>query len=148
MVRRRGSVVSNHEATGRAASFETRYALLRMRDSGKKSKMPDGAFLYIVRCADGSLYIGTTRTSLETRIAQHNAGVFGGYTATRRPVTLVYSEWFDRITDAVENERKLKKWSRAKKEAFIRRDFITLRKLSARKSPHPVKRLPVADQSE
>jgi len=60
----------------------------------------------------------------------------------------VYSEWFDRITDAVENERKLKKWSRAKKEAFIRRDFITLRKLSARKSPHPVKRLPVADQSE
>jgi hypothetical protein len=36
-------------------------------------------------------------------------GRFGGYTATRLPVTLVFSQWFDRITDAIENERKLKK---------------------------------------
>jgi putative endonuclease len=107
--------------------------------------MSDGAYLYILRCADGSLYIGTTRTSLEIRIAQHNAGFFGGYTATRTPVTLVYSEWFDRITDAIENERKLKKWSRAKKEAFIRGDFGVLRKLSARRSPHPNRRPPAAD---
>ena len=57
-----------------------------------------------------------------------------GYTATRRPVTLVYSQWFERITDAIENERKLKKWTRAKKEAFIRGDFATLRKLAARRS--------------
>ena len=83
-------------------------------------KMAEGAFLYILRCADGSFYIGTTRTTMEIRIAQHNAGTLGGYTATRRPVTLVFSQWFDRITDAIENERKLKKWSRAKKEAFIR----------------------------
>src|SRR4051794_39999307 len=79
-------------------------------------KMNEGAFLYILRyilrCFDGSFYVGTTRTALETRVAQHNAGTFGGYTASRRPVILVFSQWFDRITDAIENERKLKKWSR------------------------------------
>jgi predicted GIY-YIG superfamily endonuclease len=62
--------------------------------------------------------VGTTRSTLENRIAQHNAGIFGGYTESRRPVTLVFSQWFNRITDAIESERKLKKWSRAKKEAF------------------------------
>jgi putative endonuclease len=96
----------------------------------------EGAFLYILRCADGSFYIGTTRTALEIRIAQHNSGTFRGYTATRRPVTLVYSQWFDRITDAVENERKLKRWSRAKKEAFIRDDYAALKRLSERRAAH------------
>jgi putative endonuclease len=72
------------------------------------------------------------------RFAQHNAGTFGGYTATRRPVTLVFSQWFDRIADAIENERKLKKWSRAKKKAFIRGDYTALRQLSARRSTHPL----------
>jgi putative endonuclease len=99
----------------------------------------EGAFLYILLCADGSFYVGTTRATLEMRIAQHNAGTLGGYTATRRPVTLVFSQWFDRIIDAIENERKLKKWSRAKKEAFVRGDFAALRQLSARSSPHPTK---------
>jgi putative endonuclease len=84
--------------------------------------MTDGAWLYILRCSDGSHYVGTTRGSLESTVAQHNAGTFPGYTASRRPVELIFSQWFDRITDAIENERKLKKWSRAKKEAFIRGD--------------------------
>jgi putative endonuclease len=105
--------------------------------------MTEGAFLYILRCADGSFYIGITRTTLEIRIAQHNTGALGGYTVTRRPVTLVFSQWFDRITDAIENERKLKKWSRAKKQAFVKGDFAALQDLSARRSPHPPKR-PVA----
>jgi putative endonuclease len=102
---------------------------------GDRGMNSEGALLYILRCADGSYCIGTTRTALEIRIAQHNAGVFGGYTATRRPVALVFSQWFDRITDAIENERKLKKWSRAKKEAFIKGDFVALRALAARRSP-------------
>jgi putative endonuclease len=102
--------------------------------------MLEGAFLYVLRCADGSLYNGITRTSLDIRVAQHNAGTLGGYTATRRPVTLVFSQWFERITDAIENERKLKKWSRAKKEAFIRGDLAALRRLSARRTPHSAKR--------
>jgi putative endonuclease len=104
--------------------------------------MRDGAYLYIVRCADGSYYIGTTRTSLEIRIAQHNAGTFGGYTSTRRPVELIYSQWFESITDAIENERRLKGWSRAKKDALIRGDFALLRSLAKRQSPHFSKQRP------
>ena len=95
--------------------------------------MTDGAYLYIVRCRDGSLYTGTTRGSLEIRIAQHNAGTFEGYTVSRRPVVLIYSEKFERITDATTNERKIKGWSRAKKEALIRGDFDALRALSRRR---------------
>jgi putative endonuclease len=98
--------------------------------------MTEGAFLYLLRCADGSYYVGVTRTSLEMRIAQHNAGSFGGYTLRRRPVAPMYSQWFDRISDAIENERKLKRWTRTKKEAFIRGDMAALRQLSARKTEH------------
>ena len=110
--------------------------------------MADGAWLYILRCSDGSYYVGTARGSLESRIAQHNAGAFQGYTASRRPVELIFSQWFDRITDAIENERKVKKWGRAKKEAFIRGDFESLQQLAKRKSPHPSRRPPAAGSSE
>jgi len=109
--------------------------------------MTDGAWLYILRCSDGSYYVGTARGSLESRIAQHNAGAFQGYTASRRPVELIFSQWFDRITDTIENERKLKKWSRAKNEAFIRGDFESLQQLAKRKSPHPSRRPPAAGSS-
>ncbi|MCK1708381.1 MULTISPECIES: GIY-YIG nuclease family protein [unclassified Bradyrhizobium] len=102
--------------------------------------MTEGAYLYILKCADGSYYIGTTRTELEIRVAQHNAGTFAGYTSSRRPVT-------DRITDAIECERKLKKWSRAKKEAFMRGDFADLRELAKRGSHHPSRRPPAAGSS-
>jgi len=77
--------------------------------------MSDGAYLYVVKCSDDSLYVGTTRASLESRIAQHNAGSFAGCTHSRRPVELIFSEWFDQITDAIAAERKLKGWTRAKK---------------------------------
>jgi putative endonuclease len=92
--------------------------------------MTDGAYLYVVKCRDGSFYVGTTRSSLEVRIAQHNAGTYPAYTESRRPVELVYSEWFDRVSDAIEAERKLKGWSRAKKQAFIRGDFSSLQQLA------------------
>ena len=95
--------------------------------------MNDGAYLYILRCSDGKYYTGTARSGLDERVAQHNAGTFDGYTARRRPVTLVFSQWFDRITDAIAAERQVKGWSRAKKEALIRGDFEQLRVLSKRK---------------
>jgi putative endonuclease len=95
--------------------------------------MTSGAWLYILRCADGSYYVGTARGRLEQRIAEHNSGHFGGYTARRRPVTLVYSEWFNQITDAIAAERQIKGWSRAKKEALIRGDFEGLRQLAKRR---------------
>jgi putative endonuclease len=67
-----------------------------------------GASVYILRCADGSYYVGSTRVELEQRIGRHNAGHCRGYTFKRRPVTLVYHEHFDRITDAIAAERQLK----------------------------------------
>ena len=94
--------------------------------------MSGGAYLYILLCADESYYTGTTRADLEYRVAQHNAGTYGGYTATRRPVTLVFAQWFDRITDAIEAERQVKGRSRAKKEALIRGEFERLPELSKR----------------
>ena len=109
--------------------------------------MSEGAWLYILRCADGSYYVGTTRTSLEIRLAQHNDGMFPGYTSARRPVELMFSQWFDRIADAIENELKLKRWSRAKKEALIRGDFASLQQLARRKSTHPSRRSPMGPES-
>ena len=96
--------------------------------------MLDGAYVYILRCADGSYYTGTARQGLEQRVAEHNAGHYGGYTATRRPVELVFSQWFERITDAIAAERQIKGWSRAKKEALIRGDFEALKSLAKRSS--------------
>jgi len=93
-----------------------------------------GAFVYILRCADGSYYTGSTRTSLEDRMAQHDSGAFGGYTARRRPVKLVFHEEFDRITDAIAAERQVKNWSRVKKEALIRGDYDALRGLAKSKT--------------
>jgi putative endonuclease len=91
------------------------------------------AHVYILRCADDSYYsyyVGSTRTSLEERIGQRNAGHFGGYTAKRRPVMLVWSQDFDRITDAIAAERQLKGWTRAKKAALIAGDFDLLHELA------------------
>ncbi len=88
------------------------------------------AYLYILRCHDGSYYVGTTQASLEQRIAQHDAGTFDGYTARRRPVTLIFHEDFERITDAIAAERQVKGWRRDKKEALIRGDHAALRDLS------------------
>jgi putative endonuclease len=96
--------------------------------------MTAGAYLYILRCADGSYYVGTTRKSLEERIGEHNAGLHGGYTATRRPVTLVFSQHFETITDAVAAERQVKGWSRAKKEAMIKGEWSRLPEMAKRRS--------------
>jgi putative endonuclease len=73
------------------------------------------AYLYILRCRDGAYYVGTTRNSLEARLAEHNAGTFDGFTSLRRPVELVFHQEFDRITDAIAAERQVKGWRRAKK---------------------------------
>jgi predicted GIY-YIG superfamily endonuclease len=92
-------------------------------------------WLYILRCADGSYYTGTCRQGLEARVAQHDAGHFGGYTASRRPVTLVFSQPFQAITDAIAAERQVKGWTRAKKEALIAGKFDLLPELARRRTP-------------
>jgi putative endonuclease len=84
----------------------------------------------MLRCADGSYYVGLTRGSLEDRVGQHNAGSYEGYTASRRPVVLVWQQEFQRLTDAIAAERQIKGWGRAKKEALIQGDFELLHVLS------------------
>ena len=93
------------------------------------------AYVYLLLCADGSYYVGSTRRTLEDRVADHNSGNFGGYTATRRPVELVWHQHFDRITDAIATERQLKGWSRAKKEALTRNDHTAIKALARRRQP-------------
>ena len=88
------------------------------------------AWVYILKCADGRYYVGSTRASLDQRLAEHEAGTFDGWTARRRPVVLAHAQPFDRITDAIAAERRIKGWSRAKKEALMRGDFEALRQLS------------------
>ena len=87
----------------------------------------------MLRCADGSYYVGSARRGLDQRINEHNQGAYGGYTSTRRPVTLVWAEHFLNITDAIAVERQIKGWSRAKKEALIRGDYDPIQTLAKRR---------------
>jgi putative endonuclease len=101
------------------------------------------AFVYILRCADGSYYVGSARgETLDKRLGEHQAGSMGGYTASRLPVELVYAEHFQAITDAIAAERRIKGWSRAKKEALIAGNWDRVQALAKRpgartnQSPH------------
>jgi putative endonuclease len=94
-----------------------------------------GVYVYMLRCADGSFY--TTGDDLGPRVDQHNAGAFKGYTYTRRPVVLVWSEYFDRITDGIAAERQLKGWSRAKKQALLESDWAKVSELARRRAGRP-----------
>jgi len=92
---------------------------------------PVSFYTYLLQCSDGSYYLGHT-DDLETRVAQHNHGEIPGYTYSRRPVRLLWSEDFQDRDQAFAIERQLKGWSRAKKEALIRGDWETVRQLARR----------------
>ena len=77
---------------------------------------------YILRCVDGKYYTGHT-DDLERRIAEHTHGGLCGFTSKRQPVTLVWSETFATRYEALTCEMQVGKWSRAKKEALIARDW-------------------------
>ena len=93
-----------------------------------------GASVYIVRCSDGHYYVGSTRGSVERRVGEHNDGVVDGYTKSRRPVVLVYAQWFERMIEAFAAEQQLKGWSRAKKEALVKGDYTAIKALASRRS--------------
>jgi putative endonuclease len=77
-----------------------------------------GAFVYLLRCADGTLYCGWS-TDPERRLRQHLAGTASRYTRVRRPVELVWhTECADR-SDAMREEARIKRLSRAEKRALI-----------------------------
>lgn len=86
---------------------------------------------YMLRCADGSYFLGHT-DRLEARVAEHQSGAVPGYTAERLPVELVWSQGFDERQEAFEAERRIKGWSRAKKEALIRGDWAAVQRLAKR----------------
>ena len=75
-------------------------------------------WVYILRCSDGSYYTGHT-DNIDVRLAQHQAGDGGDWTRRRRPVELVWCEPLPTRIEALEAERRIKPWSRAKKEALI-----------------------------
>jgi putative endonuclease len=87
-------------------------------------------YLYILKCSDDSFYIGVTN-NLDRRIAEHNDGIsVTSYTFSRRPVELVFHETFTDFNLAFEFETKLKKWSKAKKQALINGELDSLKTLS------------------
>ena len=77
-----------------------------------------GQYVYIVECADGSLYTGYT-TDVGRRVDEHNAGEGAKYTAGRRPVTLRYVESHPSRSAAQSREHEIKSLSRAEKEQLI-----------------------------
>jgi len=88
---------------------------------------------YMLRCADGSYYVGHT-DEIDHGLAQHQDGTLSGYTTPRRPVELVWSELFEDRDAAFAAERKIKGWSRAKKEALIRGDWAAIARLAGRRT--------------
>lgn len=85
-------------------------------------------FVYILRCADDSLYIGETN-DVARRVAKHNEGSGAAHTEKHRPVRLVYTEEHASRAGCLKRERQLKRWTRAKKEALIAGDPVLLKKL-------------------
>ena len=86
-------------------------------------------WVYILRCGDGSFYVGHT-DDLERRVAEHHAGTRGGYTAGRHPVVLVFAAEMPSRDEALAREKQVKNWSRAKKEALVASDWPRLSQLA------------------
>ena len=79
---------------------------------------PEKAYVYILRCADGTLYCGWTN-DLAARLDAHNSGKGAKYTRGRGPVELAYSEMFDTQSEAMHREAEIKKLSRPQKQALL-----------------------------
>ena len=85
--------------------------------------------MYILECSDGTYYVGSTK-DLEYRVSEHQVGKGAKYTSRRLPVKLVYSEEYERVTDAYAREKQIQNWRRAKREALINGNEELLPKLA------------------
>jgi predicted GIY-YIG superfamily endonuclease len=92
-------------------------------------------YVYMLRCVDGSYYIGHT-DDLSRRLAMHDRGEVPGYTATRRPVELAWCEAVGSREEALAFERQIKRWSRRKKQALIDGRWEALPALSRSSRQH------------
>lgn len=89
--------------------------------------------VYILKCSDNSYYIGVT-SHLDKRLLEHKTAKYpDSYTAKRLPVKLVFYADFTDINIAIQYEKKIKKWSRAKKEALIKGEYDKLPNLAKKK---------------
>jgi putative endonuclease len=87
-------------------------------------------YVYILKCSDGTYYTGVTN-SLDKRLVEHNDGLnVNAYTFKRRPFELVWHEKFTDYDLAIRWEKRLKKWSKRKKEALINGEWSNLKDLS------------------
>ena len=90
-------------------------------------------YVYILECADKTYYTGFT-SNLTGRLFEHNSGKnLDSYTFSRRPLHLVYYCEFTNVELAIETEKQIKKWSKAKKEALINGDYDALPNLAKKK---------------
>lgn len=91
-------------------------------------------YVYILLCSDNSYYTGITN-NIDKRLVEHNNNLDKkSYTFSRRPVKVVYQETFQNPNDAIMWEKRIKGWSRKKKEALIKGDFEELKRLSNKKN--------------
>ncbi|HUX89080.1 MAG TPA: GIY-YIG nuclease family protein [Gallionellaceae bacterium] len=86
-------------------------------------------WVYILRCADNSYYTGHT-DNLENRIGEHQTGLCGGYTSTRLPIEVVFTQEFPSRIEALAAEQQIKGWSRKKKEAMMIGDWAEVSRLA------------------
>ncbi len=86
-------------------------------------------WMYILKCADGSYYTGST-DDLRRRFAQHCQGKGANYTKKRLPVELIYFEEFPRIDMAFYREKQIQGWTRKKKEALVKGQLEKLHELA------------------
>ena len=87
-------------------------------------------YVYILKCSDDSYYTGITN-NLEKRIVEHKYGKhIDCYTYKQRPLEVKFDETFNDVLQAIYFEKKIKKWTRAKKEALIDGDFDMLQILA------------------
>ncbi|MEW1961028.1 GIY-YIG nuclease family protein [Microbacterium sp. NPDC077644] len=95
--------------------------------------------MYVLKCADGSYYTGSTGPDVVARVWEHNHvdEKAAAYTRKRRPVVLVYAEEFDRVDEAYFREKQVQGWSRQKKEALIALRGEDLPRLSKNRSAPP-----------
>ena len=91
-------------------------------------------WVYMLQCADRSYYVGHT-DELEKRVLQHDRSELGGYTSTRLPVRVVFTQEFPSREEALAAELQIKGWSRKKKEALVRGDWADVSRLARRRKP-------------
>ena len=98
-----------------------------------KRKIMRLSYVYILKCSDKTYYTGVT-SNLDSRMFKHHSGFYPNcYTFSRRPLKLVFYCEFTDINFAIETEKQIKRWSRAKKEALINEEYDSLVNLAKKK---------------